>query len=117
MNRDTISIHFVNAALTGVRRMGLDVNALLSRVGIEPELLSQPKARVSPDQYTRLAQTLWLVTQDEHLGFDAQPRRLGTFSIGIRVLVTGPLVCISLTMESEGAGAVASAMPPNMNAR
>ncbi len=87
MNRDTISIHFVNAALAGVRRMGIDINALLSRVGIEPELLNQPKARVSPDQYTRLAQTLWLVTQDEHLGFDNHPRKLGTFSIMCQLII------------------------------
>lgn len=87
MNRDTISIHFVNAALMGVRTLGLDINALLARAGIEPELLSQPKARVSPDQYTRLAQTLWLVTQDEHLGFDTQPRRLGTFAIMCQLII------------------------------
>jgi hypothetical protein len=24
---------------------------------------------------------LWMVTQDEHVGFDVQPRRLGTFAI------------------------------------
>lgn len=87
MTRDTISIHFVNAALTGVRNIGLDINALLSRAGIEPELLSQPRARVSPDQYTRLAQTLWLVTQDEHLGFDQQPRRLGTFALMCQLII------------------------------
>lgn len=87
MNRDTISIHFVNAALAGVKRMGIDTNTLLARVGIEAELLNQPKARVSPDQYTRLAQTLWLVTQDEHLGFDVQPRRLGTFAMMCQLVI------------------------------
>lgn len=87
MNRDTISIHFVNAALAGVRRMGMDTDALLSHAGIEPELLNQPKARVSPDQYTRLAQSLWLVTQDEHLGFDVRPRRLGTFSTMCQLII------------------------------
>ena len=35
MSRDTISIHFVNAALTGVKRLGMDVEMLLSHVGIE----------------------------------------------------------------------------------
>lgn len=53
MSRDTISIHFVNAALTGVKRLGMDVETLLSHVGIEAELLRQPKARISPEQYTR----------------------------------------------------------------
>ncbi len=70
MSRDTISIHFVNAALTGVKRLGMDVETLLSHVGIEAELLRQPKARISPEQYTRFVKMLWMVTQDEHVGFD-----------------------------------------------
>ena len=37
MSRDTISIHFVNAALTGVKRLGLDIDTLLSHDGIEAE--------------------------------------------------------------------------------
>jgi AraC-like DNA-binding protein len=87
MSRDTISVHFVNAALTGARRLNIDVDSLLARAGIEPELLTQPRARVSPDQYTRLAQTLWLVTQDEHLGFGRAPRRLGTFATMCRLII------------------------------
>lgn len=78
MSRDTISIHFVNAALSGVKRLGMDVDTLLSHVGIEAELLHQPKARISPEQYTRFIKMLWMVTQDEHVGFDKQQRRLGT---------------------------------------
>ena len=87
MSRDTISIHFVKAALTGARRLNIDIDSLLTRAGIEPELLDQPRARVSPDQYTRLAQTLWLATQDEHLGFGRTPRRLGTFAIMCRLII------------------------------
>ncbi|GAA5008384.1 AraC family transcriptional regulator [Acinetobacter puyangensis] len=87
MSRDTISIHFVNAALTGVKQMGLDVDTLLSHVGIEAELLRQPKARISPDQYTKFVQMLWLVTQDEHVGFDTQPRRLGTFAMMCQLII------------------------------
>ncbi len=87
MSRDTISIHFVNAALTGVRRMGLDVDTLLSHVGIEAELLRQPKARISPDQYTKFIRMLWLITQDEHVGFDTEPRRLGTFAMMCQLII------------------------------
>jgi AraC-like DNA-binding protein len=101
MNRDTISIHFVNAALTGVRRMGIDINALLSRVGIEPELLNQPKARISPEQYTRFAQTLWLVTQDEHLGFDKNQRRLGTFAMMCRLIIHAGTLGKALELSSQ----------------
>lgn len=87
MSRDTISIHFVNAALAGVRRLNIDLNVILNRAGIDAELLNQPRARVSPDQYTRLAQTLWLVSQDEHLGFGRSPRRLGTFATMCRLII------------------------------
>ncbi|MFC3903137.1 AraC-type DNA-binding protein [Acinetobacter marinus] len=87
MSRDTISIHFVNAALTGVKRLGLDTDNLLSHVGIEAELLKQPKARISPDQYTQFVKMLWLVTQDEHVGFDVQPRKLGTFAMMCQLII------------------------------
>lgn len=87
MSRDTISVHFVNAALAGVRRLNIDLNVILNRAGIDAELLNQPRARVSPDQYTRLAQTLWLVSQDEHLGFGRSPRRLGTFATMCRLII------------------------------
>ncbi len=78
MSRDTISIHFVNAALTGVKRLAW-MSKFIVHVGIEAELLRQPKARISPEQYTRFIKMLWMVTQDEHVGFDIQPRRLGYF--------------------------------------
>ena len=45
------------------------------------------------------------------------PTRSSNAAIGIKVRVTGPEVFISLTMERDGAGAVASAIPPNRNAR
>lgn len=45
------------------------------------------------------------------------PTRSSRAAMGISVLVTGPSVFRSLTTESEGAGAVASAMPPNISAR
>ena len=38
-------------------------------------------------------------------------------AIGISVEVTGPFVLNSRTMDKAGAGAVASAMPPNRKAR
>lgn len=87
MNRKTISIHFVNAALHGARRLNMDIESLVSRAGIDPALLLQPKARVSPEQYTRFAQVLWLATQDEHVGFDSTPRHLGTFATMCQLII------------------------------
>lgn len=87
MSRDTISIHFINAALTGVKKKGLDIDSLLSHVGIETELLRQPKARISPEQYLKFVRMLWLVTQDEHVCFGDQPRRLGTFAMMCQLVI------------------------------
>jgi hypothetical protein len=101
MSRDTISIHFVNAALTGVKRLGMDVETLLSHVGIEAELLRQPKARISPEQYTRFVKMLWMVTQDEHVGFDVQPRRLGTFAIMCQLIIHSKTLGQALELSSQ----------------
>jgi len=87
MNSDTISIHFVNAALHGAKRLNMDVESLVSHAGINPTLLLHPNARITPEQYTRFAQTMWLATQDEHLGFDTKPRQLGTFATMCQLII------------------------------
>ena len=46
-----------------------------------------------------------------------QPTMSSRAAIGISVEVTGPFVLNSRTMDKAGAGAVASAMPPNRKAR
>lgn len=101
MSRDTISIHFVNAALTGVKRLGMDVDTLLSHVGIEAELLRQPKARISPEQYTRFVKMLWMVTQDEHVGFSQDVRRLGSFAIMCQLVVHAKTLGDALELSSQ----------------
>lgn len=45
------------------------------------------------------------------------PTRSSNAAIGMMVLVTGPFVFISRTTDKEGAGAVAKAIPPNINAK
>ena len=100
MNRDTISIHFVNAALHGAKRLGMDVDTLLSHVGIEAELLHQAKARISPEQYTRFVQMLWMVTQDEFIGFGPM-RRLGTFAIMCQLVVNAKTLGEALERSTQ----------------
>lgn len=59
MRERTIASHFVRAALRGATRQGLDGPALLRRAGIQPALLDEPRARIAPEQFTRLMQLLW----------------------------------------------------------
>ncbi|GAB3047312.1 AraC family transcriptional regulator [Acinetobacter apis] len=101
VSRNTISIYYVNVALAGVHKLGMDVEVLLSHVGIEAELLKQPKARISPEQYTRFIKMLWMVTQDEHAGFSSQPRKLGTFAMMCQLIIHSKNLGEALELSSQ----------------
>ncbi|QZI72261.1 AraC family transcriptional regulator [Pseudomonas protegens] len=87
MRERTIASHFARAALGGARRRGYDYGPLLQQLGISPELLSQPKARIAPEQFTRLLQQLWLALDDEYLGFGQAPSKRGTFAMMCHALI------------------------------
>ncbi|MBC3271983.1 AraC family transcriptional regulator [Pseudomonas sp. SWRI81] len=81
MRERTIASHFARAALGGARRLGFDYSGLLLQLGISPELLDEPRARIAPEQFTRLIQGLWLALDDEYLGFGNAPSKPGTFAM------------------------------------
>lgn len=87
MRERTIASHFARAALGGARRRGYDYAPLLHQLGISPELLNQPKARIAPEQFTRLLQQLWLELDDEYLGFGHGPSKRGTFAMMCHALI------------------------------
>lgn len=99
--RDTIAIHFVQAALYGARRQGLSTDSVLQYAGIDPSLLEQSRVRVSPSQYTRLIKALWLLTADEHIGFGRAPRVLGTFATMCQLVVHGKTLGQALERASQ----------------
>ncbi len=60
--------------------LGFDYSSLLQQLGISPELLDEPRARIAPEQFTRLIQGLWLALDDEYLGFGQRsPSKPGSF--------------------------------------
>ena len=87
MRERTIASHFARAALGGARRRGLDYSALLLQLGISPELLDEPRARIAPEQFTRLIQSLWLALDDEYLGFGPAPSKPGSFAMMCHALI------------------------------
>lgn len=87
MRERTIASHYARAALGGARRAGYDYSGLLLQVGITPELLSEPRARIAPEQFTRLLQMLWLGLDDEYLGFAEGPSKRGTFAMMCHALI------------------------------
>jgi len=87
MRERSIASHFANAALEGARRRGFVYSGLLQRLGIAPELLSEPRARLAPEQFTQLLQGLWLELDDEYLGFGQSRSHRGTFAMMCHALI------------------------------
>ncbi|MGY2172334.1 AraC family transcriptional regulator [Pseudomonas gingeri] len=87
MRERSIASHFAHAALEGARRRGHACSGLLQRLGIAPELLSEPKARLAPEQFTQLLQGLWLELDDEYLGFGQSRCQRGTFAMMCHSLI------------------------------
>ena len=81
MRERTIASHFARAALGGARRHGYNYSSLLQQLGISPELLDEPRARIAPEQFTQLIQALWLALDDEYLGFGQAPSKPGSFAM------------------------------------
>ncbi|MGJ7517401.1 AraC family transcriptional regulator [Pseudomonas baetica] len=81
MRERTIASHFARAVLRGVQRKGYDYSGLLQQLGISPELLDEPRARIAPEQFTQLIQALWLALDDEYLGFGQAPSKSGSFAM------------------------------------
>lgn len=87
MRQRTIASHFARAALGGARRQGFDYFPLLQQLGISPELLDEPRARLAPEQFARLLQALWLAMGDEYLGFGKARSKPGTFAMMCHALI------------------------------
>src|SRR6202166_5296943 len=77
----TISICFVAAALQSVRARDLNADELLANVGLSPNLLQVPQARVSAKHYGALWRTIALALDDEFLGQDSRRMKAGSFAM------------------------------------
>ncbi|WP_419997089.1 AraC family transcriptional regulator [Streptomyces boninensis] len=77
----TVTVHHVRAALRGAERGGLDTLPLLQYARIAPLLLADDRARVTPEQFTRLIQALHVATDDEFLGLGPTRSKRGTFAM------------------------------------
>lgn len=83
----TIAIPQVIQIVQGVRRRGLEVDAILRRAGIAPALLDSPLSRVTQAQYAALMQVLRRVCRDELWGLCSHPVKVGSFALVCQALV------------------------------
>ncbi|BCD83856.1 transcriptional regulator [Pseudomonas solani] len=87
MRERTIASHFVRAALRGPARQGVDCTAILRNAGIQAALLDEPRARIAPEQFSRLMQLLWEALDDEYMGFGRQRSKRGTFAMMCHAII------------------------------
>ena len=87
MEKGTISICFVRAALESVHARGLDAKALLLQAGIHPTLLSSPHARVSAARYGALWRSIAEALDDELFGLDSRRVKVGSFAMLCRSVI------------------------------
>ncbi|WP_410210028.1 AraC family transcriptional regulator [Aquirhabdus sp.] len=87
MEKGSISIHFVHAALSAVQARGLDNHALLLEAGIAPSLLQSTQARVTATHYGRLWLAVARLLDDEFFGQDAHGMKVGSFAMLCRTLI------------------------------
>jgi AraC-like DNA-binding protein len=90
MSELTVSRHFVEAALTGARNKGVELDRLLSGAGISPDLLKIEMARVSSRQYSQLLQAVWNGMEDEFMGLGPRRCRTGTFATMCALVMDSP---------------------------
>jgi len=77
----TIPIAFVQGMVSGVQARGGSADACLADAGIAPELLLQPGARVTAEQYVALFRRLIEHLDDECLGFLSRPLKRGSLAL------------------------------------
>ncbi|MCB1666778.1 MAG: AraC family transcriptional regulator [Porticoccaceae bacterium] len=82
----TTNAHYAFSALAGAARQGIDIQALLSEAGIDAKLRTNPNARVTDKQLTRLVQLIWSRLEDEFMGFTASPCKQGCFAMMCQVV-------------------------------
>ncbi len=81
IERYSISMHFAHILMTAARRLGLDEGVLLNEAGIGPARLDNLQLRITPDQFSRLMQAVWRLSDDEFFGAGSQRCPKGCFAI------------------------------------
>lgn len=110
MKTTTIASHYVRAAIAGALLKGYSANELLEQAGIGMELLSEPKARVYPDQFSKLLRVLVTELNDEFLGQDDKPSRRGTFETLCHLIIHSASLGDALTKGTRYYGLFDMAM-------
>ncbi|MBC7208937.1 MAG: AraC family transcriptional regulator ligand-binding domain-containing protein, partial [Pseudomonas sp.] len=87
---DTVAVYFLNAMLHALRERPQARDAHLRAVGIDPQVLSQPLARVPAKAFAQLWLALIDELHDEFFRLDSHGMPLGSFALICRGLIQEP---------------------------
>lgn len=87
MEKDSISIYFVHAALAPVVRRGMDTEQLLCNAGIAPSLLQSHQSRVTAQNFSLLWLGVARALDDELFGQDTRRMKVGSLALLCEMLV------------------------------
>lgn len=99
MEKNSISIHFVQSALSSVKARGYDITDILLASDIDPALLESPQSRVTAANFSALWLAVARCLDDEFFGQDDHRMKVGSFAMLCRTLIhyktlKGALVCM-----------------------
>jgi len=99
MEKNSISIHFVQSALHSVEARGHDTSELLLASDIDSALLNSQQSRVTAENFSALWLAVARCLDDEFFGQDSHRMKVGSFAMLCRTLIhcktlKGALVCM-----------------------
>lgn len=101
MKSSTIASPMVSNMLAGARARGFNVEQILSDAGISPNILLQPRARITFEQLSRLSRGLMTLLGDENLGLADRPQRLNTYKLACYAAINATTIGEALSLFVE----------------
>ncbi len=101
MQAATISPIYVKSSLMGAIRKGYNPEEILRAQGLPPEILSNPKLRISTLSFAELSRTLTELLRDEAGGLLAKPNKMGSFKLLARACLSSRNIKESLHIWRE----------------
>ncbi|AWL29394.1 AraC family transcriptional regulator [Acinetobacter defluvii] len=95
-SKGTISIALVQEALATAQNKNLDLERLMQKAGISPELIQSEKSRISVSAFARLWTEMANQMNDEFFGMDSHGMRRGSFQLLSKMLMQAETVKIAL---------------------
>jgi AraC-like DNA-binding protein len=87
LHHPDISVHFARVICRRAGELGVDPSHLCGAADLDPALLANPEARITPLQLGALLRATWAALDDELSGFGAVPQRHGCFTLMARQMV------------------------------